>query len=152
VAGNVPPPLRVQLIPYLREMPQVKHISLFGAVRTRRDAQLAGFDDVIFTDHKGNVLEGATWNIGFIDVTGGVLWPAGEFLAGVTMELLKSLGYNRSGVIGLPDLSSMQAAFATNTSVGVRPIIAVGDIQWPAEHPMLELLRKHYADIPTDAV
>lgn len=150
-AANPAPPMRVQSTAYEREMPEVKHVGLFGALRTRRDAQLAGFDDVLFTTHDGEILEGATWNIGFIQ-SDKVIWPAGDCLAGVTMDLLKSCGHDATARVGLADLGDMEAAFATNTSVGVRPISGINDTSWPTDHPALEALRRQYAEIPTDAL
>ncbi len=45
-----PGPLRLRSAIYCRDMPEVKHIGLFGALRHRRAAQLDGYDDVVFTD------------------------------------------------------------------------------------------------------
>jgi branched-subunit amino acid aminotransferase/4-amino-4-deoxychorismate lyase len=150
-ADNPAPPMRVQSTVYRREIPTAKHVGLFGAMHARRDAQLAGFDDVLFTDDSGNVLEGATWNIGFIQ-DGKVVWPSGDSLAGVTMDLIKTCGHTNTATVNLADLPAMQAAFATNTSVGVRPVSAVNATEWPVDHPALEALRKEYADIPADAL
>jgi hypothetical protein len=41
----------------------------------------------------------------------------------------------------------MPTAFATNAVVGIRPI---NGIEWLAEHPVIDLLRKQYADIPPE--
>lgn len=125
-AAQPTPPMRVQSTAYEREMPEVKHVGLFGALRTRRNAQLAGFDDVLFTTQDGEILEGATWNIGFIQ-SDKVIWPAGNCLPGVTMHLLKACGHDTTATVGLANLGDMEAAFATNTSVGVRPISGVND-------------------------
>ncbi|WP_179120219.1 hypothetical protein [Streptomyces tsukubensis] len=46
----------------------------------------------------------------------------------------------------------MAAAFATNTSVGVRAISAVGDTEFPVEHPLLSRLRAIYLSIPGEAL
>jgi len=42
------PPLRLQSAPYCRELPEVKHVGLFGALRCRRVAQRNGFDDALY--------------------------------------------------------------------------------------------------------
>lgn len=44
----------------------------------------------------------------------------------------------------------MQAAFATNTSIGVRPIAAIDGIAFDAGHPILAILAKHYLETPLD--
>jgi len=59
------PPLRVQAVRYERDLPDVKHVGLFGQLWHRRAAQLNGYDDALFTDPESYVSEGATWNIGF---------------------------------------------------------------------------------------
>jgi branched-subunit amino acid aminotransferase/4-amino-4-deoxychorismate lyase len=46
----------------------------------------------------------------------------------------------------------MQAAFATNTSVGVRAISAVGNVQLTDDHPILDTLRKEYDEIPAERI
>lgn len=42
----------------------------------------------------------------------------------------------------------MDAVFATNAAVGIRPVSAIDGIQWLTEHPILDTLRKQYADTP----
>jgi branched-subunit amino acid aminotransferase/4-amino-4-deoxychorismate lyase len=46
----------------------------------------------------------------------------------------------------------MIAAFATNTTVGVRPISSVDDITFPADHPILTELQDEYLKIPTESL
>jgi branched-subunit amino acid aminotransferase/4-amino-4-deoxychorismate lyase len=139
-AASDPPPLRVQSRLYMRDMPLVKHIGLFGTLAQRREAQLNGFDDALFVDELGNVSEGPTWNIGFIR-DDEVVWPDAAVLPGVTMRLLKGVlpaGKNTS--INLIDLKSMHAAFATNVTVGVRSISNIDDTNF-SESESLTTLR-----------
>lgn len=144
------PPLRVTSANYRRESPAVKHVGLFGALRHRRIAQLGGFDDALFTDDDGFVLEGPTWNIGFYDGR-RVSWPDAEVLAGVTMTLLRSVHEETSvAPVTLAQIGTMHAAFATNTAVGVRAISAVDGIELPETSAVLDVLRKEYAAIPAD--
>lgn len=148
-AGALPPaPMRVQSTSYVRDLPEVKHVGLFGALRHRRNAQLNGFDDAVFTDTESYVSEGATWNIGFYDGE-QVIWPNAEVLPGVTMRLLQQV-HDRTTLapVNLTDLPRVQAAFATNTAIGVRAISAINDIEYPTGHPILETLRKEYDEIP----
>ena len=46
----------------------------------------------------------------------------------------------------------MQAAFATNTAVGVRPITAIDGVSLPGDHPIFEILRKEYEEIPAESL
>lgn len=143
-AGPLPlPPLRVKTARYQRDVAQVKHTGLFGALHHRRAAQLAGFDDALFVDPDGFVSEGGTWNVGFIDEV-GVVWPKADVLPGITMALLQELRAHTVAPVAAHALPDIQAAFATNTTIGVRAISAIDDIQFPTEHPVLIELRESF--------
>lgn len=139
------PPLRVRTARYERDAPQVKGVGLFGALRERRAAQAAGFDDVLFTDGAGAVSEGGTWNIGFVR-GGEVVWPAAEQLRGTTMELLQGLHPWRSEAVR--GAAGFEAAFATNAAAGVRAVAAVDAVRLPVAHPVVAALRAAYAALP----
>jgi branched-subunit amino acid aminotransferase/4-amino-4-deoxychorismate lyase len=141
-------PLRVRSTLYRREFPMVKHVGLFGAMLCRRNAQLNGHDDVLFTDEASFVSEGATWNIGFFDGK-RVVWPNADALPGITMRLLSQVHEDTTTApINLRHVHTMQAAFASNTTIGVRAIQSIDEAQFPANHPILDILRKEYAEIP----
>lgn len=151
--GHALPPLRLQTASYAREMPEVKHVGLFGTLRLRRAAQRAGFDDVLFTSADGTISEGATWNIGFV-TDDGIAWPDAECLPGVTMALLTEaieIPAKRQA-IKVGELDGMQAAFVTNAAVGVRPVAGIDGYEWPDSNPLLDDLKKVYEDIPTEVV
>ncbi len=152
-AAALPPPsMRVQTMGYQRDLPAVKHIGLFAALLGRRRAQLAGFDDALFVDSASFITEGATWNIGFYDGE-RVVWPTGDMLTGVTMRLLRQVHDQTVNVpVNVGDIVAMQAAFATNTAVGVRPITAIDDVALPGDHPIFEILRKEYEEIPAESL
>jgi branched-subunit amino acid aminotransferase/4-amino-4-deoxychorismate lyase len=77
----------LQAVAYLREIPAVKHIGLFGALNRRRVAQREGFDDVLLLNPDGTISEIATSNVGFVR-EGRIVWPRSEHLAGITMTLI----------------------------------------------------------------
>jgi branched-subunit amino acid aminotransferase/4-amino-4-deoxychorismate lyase len=128
----------------------VKHVGLFGALCHRRYAQLNGFDDALFVDASSFVSEGATWNIGFFDGD-QVIWPTAPILPGVTMRLLDQ-AHDRTTTqpVTLSDVPRMVAAFATNTTIGIRPIITIDDDQLRTDHPIIDILRKEYEDVPPE--
>lgn len=145
-------PLRVHAATYRRDLPNVKHVGLFGALWHRRVAQRRGYDDVLFTDKEFFVSEGATWNIGFFDGD-RVIWPKAEQLPGVTMKLLQQAHEQTSTEsVDIVRIGSMQAVFATNAAVGVRPISAIDDMVFPENHDIFECLRKEYMDIPAESL
>ncbi|MEU9115145.1 aminotransferase class IV [Streptomyces sp. NPDC048483] len=147
-AGALPlPPLRVGTVRHQREVPQVKHTGLFGALHQRRAAQEAGFDDALFVGADGLVSEGPTWNVGFVEASGAVVWPRAEVLPGVTMALLQELHGHAVAPVAAEQLPRMRAAFATNTAIGVRPIDTVDGTRLDAAHPVLVALRESYAAV-----
>ncbi|RXS83790.1 aminotransferase [Streptomyces sp. TM32] len=150
-AGAMPPPsLKAKTFTFSRDTAAVKHIGLFPQLRLRREAQRAGFDDAVFVEADGRISEGGTWNMGFIDESGVVVWPDAPVLPGVTMQLLQAAYDEKmtTAPVTLADVPRMRAAFATNTSIGVRTISALDDVQFAAEDPVLSALRDVYADIP----
>ena len=149
LAATAPlPPLRLQSAPHCRELPEVKHVGLFGALRWRRVAQRNGFDDALFTDAGAAISEAATSNIGFVDGE-RIVWPEADCLAGVTMRLINKARQADATTtpVTLSDLAGVDAVFATNAVVGVRSVSAVDGIQWSDEHPVLDILRRQYAGI-----
>ncbi|MFD4144344.1 aminotransferase class IV family protein [Streptomyces sp. NPDC058572] len=145
-----PPPFTAKTFTFTRDSAQVKHIALHPQLRLRCEAQLAGFDDAVFLEPDGRVSEGATWNLGFVDQDGTVIWPEAPVLPGTTMLLLQSLDAPKqiTAPVRLADIAKMAAAFATNTTVGVRSVGALDDVQFPLDHPVLAELRDAYAGIP----
>jgi branched-subunit amino acid aminotransferase/4-amino-4-deoxychorismate lyase len=150
-AADWPPtPMRVQSAVYRRELPEVKHVGLFGALWHRRKAELSGYDDALFVDASSFVSEGATWNIGFFDGD-RVVWPSGEILPGITMRLLKQVhDHTITAPVSYRDIPGMRAAFAVNTAIGVRAISAIDNIQLPGSDPIIDTLRKEYQEIPRE--
>ncbi|MGW0670720.1 aminotransferase class IV family protein [Streptomyces sp. NPDC002746] len=152
-AGAMPPaPLRAKSASFERDLPEVKHAGLFGALHARRAAQLAGFDDALFVGRDEYVSEGGTWNVGFIDGDGTVVWPQAPVLPGVTMALLQQGADYRTATVTLAQAKGMTAAFATNTSIGVRAVKAIDDTVLPEEHPVLSQLREKYLSIPGETL
>lgn len=146
------PALRLQSTVYCRDMPDVKHVGLFGSFRHRRIAQRNGFDDVLFTDTEGAISEAATSNIGFVDGD-RIVWPQADCLAGVTMRLISQARDEHATLpITLGQLADVDAVFATNAAVGIRSVSAIDGIQWPDEHPVVDVLRQRCAALPAELV
>ncbi|MGA5134412.1 aminotransferase class IV family protein [Streptomyces olivoreticuli] len=148
-AGALPPePLRAKSMMYERDLPEVKHVGLFGALYIRGTVQRMDFGDALFVGRDGLVSEGGTWNVGFVDQEGTVVWPAAPVLPGVTMALLQQHVEHRVATVTLEQAKGMAAAFATNTSIGVRPLSAIDDTELPVDHPVLGQLQEMYLSIP----
>ncbi|WP_167362006.1 aminotransferase class IV [Streptomyces yokosukanensis] len=126
-------PLHAKSMVYERDLPKVKHTGLFGALHTRGLAQEAGFGDALFVGRDGLVSEGGTWNVAFVDQEDTVVWPQAPVLPGVTMALLQQHAEHRVATVTLDQAKGMAAAFATNTSIGVRPLAAIDDSEFLLE-------------------
>jgi branched-subunit amino acid aminotransferase/4-amino-4-deoxychorismate lyase len=148
-----PPALRLRSVAHRRDIPGAKHVGLFENIRQRRIAQRAGFDDALFVDERSRILEGATWNIGFHDGT-QLVWPTGDRLPGVTMELVKSLGVAKSSEheLDLAAAAGYPIAFATNAAVGVRVIESLDGIRYDTAAAALEDLSHRYLAMPGEEV
>lgn len=141
------PPLRVRSVRYVRDLPEVKSVGLFGALRHRRASQLAGYDDALFVDADGAVSEGGTWNLGLVR-DGDPVWPVAAYLPGTTLELLRGLRPGRSERVAVTGLDGFEAAFATNAAIGVRPIAAVDGVRFAPDHPLVAELAAAYEALP----
>ena len=149
--GGSLPALRLQSVNHQRDLAAVKHVGLFSTLWHRRKAQRSGYDDVLFVDSAGRVCEGSTWNIGFCDGE-RILWPEADWLPGVTMTLLNQshAGVVATEPVSLDRLPSLQAAFATNASVGVRPIAAIDGHSWATDHAAVPILCNEYNEVPPE--
>lgn len=148
-AGELPPPpLNAMSVRYERDLPEVKHCGLFGALHARRTARLRDFDDALFFGADNHVTEGGTWNVGFIDENGTIVWPEGPVLPGVTAALLQQRTEYKVAPVTLDEAKAMPVAFATNTSIGVRALSAIDDTHMVVEHPVLSALREMYLSVP----
>lgn len=141
------PPLRAKTVAFQRDTPEVKHAGLFSPLHYRASAKKAGFDDVLFTDPTStNVSEGSTWNVGFISADGMVVWPDAAVLPGVTMALLRGANDRHvARAMPLDEIGHMRSAFATNASMGVRPISAIDDHHFDSDHAAIAELQQAYA-------
>ena len=152
VSPDVLPPLKVCTVPYERETPWIKHIGLYGSLAVRRQAQRSGFDDAIFVARDGRLSEGVTWNLGYV-IGGEPHWTDAEVLPGVTARLVDDAhGSLPVRVLHEEALGQIEAVFATNTSVGVRPISVINENAYTPEHPVLRKLRDEYAMVEAEAI
>jgi branched-subunit amino acid aminotransferase/4-amino-4-deoxychorismate lyase len=132
-------------------MPDVKHVGLFSCLQRRRIAQRNGFDDVLFIDAEATIAEAATSNVGFVDGD-RIVWPQADCLSGVTMRLIYQAQDEHATTvpITLEQLADVDAVFATNAAAGIRSVTAIEHLHWPAEHPVVSLLRKQYVNLPAE--
>ncbi|MFI5677034.1 aminotransferase class IV [Streptomyces cellulosae] len=103
----------------------------------------------MFVEPDGRISEGGTWNLGFVDQDGTVIWPETPVLPGTTM-LLRCLDAPKqiTAPVRLADVPNMAAAFATNVTIGVRSVSTLDDVKFSQDHPVLAALRDAYVAIP----
>ncbi|WP_327682306.1 aminotransferase class IV [Kitasatospora sp. NBC_00458] len=149
----VPGPLRVRTAAYRRELPEVKHVGLFGLLHHRRQAQLAGYDDALLVDPDGHITEGATWNLALYDGRELVL-PDAAALPGVTEALLAGAhrGPQRRERVAPTGLDRFVAAVALNAGAGVRPVAAIDGTAFDPAHPVVAELRAAYEGIEAEEI
>ena len=125
-------PLRLHAVCHERVLPKIKHVGTFGLFHAWREARIAGFDDVVFTNADGEVSEGSIWNIGFWDGQ-RVIWPSAPALPGITLQLLDA-GLRACGIetvicpVFLDHIERFRCAFTMNSG-SVGPMIASIDSQ-----------------------
>lgn len=147
-------PQRLQSCRHTRPLAHLKHLATLPLLHARRTARAAGFDDALLVDAADQVLEGALWNIGFVDAEGAIVWPQGDALRGVTERLLRA-GLDDAGrsqriaPVQLAACVDFQAAFACNSS-GLWPLASI-DGQAFAGHPAIpDALESILAAVPWD--
>ncbi|WP_092778934.1 aminotransferase class IV [Actinokineospora terrae] len=153
VTTSAPPaetgPLKVRTAGYQRDLPQVKHVGTFGLFYQRRLARRAGFDDVLFIGGDGQVSEGSTWNVCFLDEDGTLVVPTAPALPGIALGLIQS-GVARTGakVVARPvqvgELPGFRAAFATNALAPVRAISRVDEVEYKVDEDATARLARAY--------
>lgn len=139
-------PLRVRSGAWQRPLPHLKHVGMFALHHHRRQAVLAGWDDVLLVggeDADAPICEGSVWNIGFWDGQ-GVVWPQAPALRGTGERLLQE-GLAVQGVaqqirpLALSEVAGFRAAFAVNAN-GVRAIGAIDGAAYAEAPELVRLL------------
>jgi branched-subunit amino acid aminotransferase/4-amino-4-deoxychorismate lyase len=149
-------PLRLRSFVYQRALAHIKHVGTFPLFHYRRLAQLAGYDDALFVGADGAVAEGSVWNIGWCNA-GQVVWPDGPMLRGTAMQLI-GIGMTRRGSpprthrISLADLADLGTPFATNSSMPVRRIASINDVEFPDSDTALDAVAAAYTSNPWESV
>ena len=137
-------PLRVKSFPFLRPLPQLKHVGTFPLFHHRRLALDAGFDDALFVTPTGGISEGSVWNIGVWD-GGQMVWPEAPALRGTAERLLQA-ALERQGVeqvvrpVLVQELQAFPGAFACNAS-GIQPIASIDETSFEIGHEWMARLR-----------
>jgi len=104
-------------------------------LQAREDARSLGFDEALFVDLNGVLLEGAATNV-FAVLKGELLTPPlqGGILPGVVRGLILRNWAQREAKehsLSLETLKAANEVFVTNALLGVMPVVAIDDQAYP---------------------
>jgi branched-subunit amino acid aminotransferase/4-amino-4-deoxychorismate lyase len=135
-----------------RELSRHKTLNYLEHARAKRAAVAAGFDDALWIDERGVVLEGATTNV-FAVLDGEVLTPDEKagLLPGVARRVLLGLAETdapavRTATLTEEMLESAQEVFVTNALMGVMSVRAWGQREYDlAKIPVTQAMARLFA-------
>lgn len=132
----------VSSVEHERELAEVKSTALLTQVRLRREAQLAGHDDVLFR-RGDDVLEGATWTV-LCWRDGEVVTPGDGVLPSTTAKQLgvvaEQLGWTfRVRPVAFAELRAADLVLAASVN---NPARAIGRLDGESLTPHRELLEQ----------
>lgn len=110
--------------------------------------QKMGFDDVLFCDESGNILELSTSNIFFVDNNKLFLPKENErILDGVCknkiLKIANDLGLEvNQKDINLKDIANFQFSFSSNSFVGMRAIKKIDDVHFMEKNDLFEKIKE----------
>ncbi|MDN5727150.1 MAG: aminotransferase class IV, partial [Propionibacteriales bacterium] len=149
-------PMTLDVVPYERHLPGVKHVGEVAKTQYLRRARARGFDDAAFVDANGRLSEATIWNLAFTDGH-SVIWPEAAKLDGVTMRILQRQ-LARSGVeqvtrpVRPAELDeSLSAVLMNSWSPGI-PVARIGEHTLGNADGLVRLLADAYAAEPALAV
>ena len=133
-----------------------KTLNYLENIRARRAALAAGYDEALFIDTTGEVIEGAGTNL-FIVRDGVALTPplASGPLPGIARaQVLALLGYARARetVITTADLLAATEVFVTNALLGVMPVSRIDERALPIPQPFTSDLQAAYRTRETQSL
>lgn len=124
--------LSAVVVPWARELPDVKAVSYLAATVAREHARAQGADEALLTDADGRVLEGSASNV-FAVIDGRLVTPptSAGLLAGVTRDVILDVARHQGVEVeerpfAVDDLVSADEAFLTATTREVMPLVRLG--------------------------
>ncbi len=128
---------RVHIVSTARDgvVHEMKSLAYLEKLLARRAAQRAGYDDAVFVDPAGNLLEGAGSNL-FVVIGGKLLTPpAHNILPGVARSVVLecAAGGAEERTITPELFGAATEVFLTNAVMGVMPVAEMGDRRFEVE-------------------
>ena len=146
--------LHVRTTAAVRQLYDVKTISMLDQIVARRQAHIDGFDDVLFIEHD-TVLEGTTWNVTlFNNTTMTATTPTGALLEGVTAALLGTtatmLGYaHERRPVKTAEMFTANLVVASNVTNPTRYVASCDQTGVKHDITLLNELHATFRSLPT---
>ncbi len=117
-----------------------------NSILAKREAKQRGFDEALFTDRAGNVVECTGANV--FMVKGGVITAVEhpDALPGITRDTLLALSGARARTVSLAELLDADEVFACGTAAEVAPISQIEQREY-GENPVSRALAAQYQRI-----
>lgn len=149
-------PMRLKTVVFERLLPHLKHADTLALTLHTRQAAASGFDDALFVSAAGTVNEATIWNIAFED-SGGVVWPQGPALSGVTERLIRqgltSLDQPwRAADVHTDELSRFTGAALMNAWTPSQAVSSIDGTSFTGSAALVERLARSYAAVTPEAV
>lgn len=125
--------IKVLTIRLCRPLPSLKSLSYISAVVAYQEALRKGYDEALYLDKGGCILEGTNFNFAIIRNT-KLIVPKGGLLGGMTMGIVMRLAPEcdlkviRRG-IKYSELKSADEAFITSATREIMPVVRVDRIK-----------------------
>lgn len=148
--NETPKSIQVVTSTVMRALPQVKTTNYLPAVMGMQKAQKQGFQDALYVNEKGELLEGMTSNLFF--VKGGKLYTddSDQIIKGVTRSVLLDIAKDLMPIelrsITLAELTNCEEAFFTSSTKDLLPIVQIDEqvIGQGSSGPWTLCLRSHF--------
>lgn len=140
------------VVPWARELPQIKAVSHLAGALARREARRLGAEEALLTDSGGMVLEGSYSNL-FAVIGGGLVTPplGAGILPGVTravtLEVASELGVPVvERPLAVAELLEAEEAFLTASTRELVPLVEVAGVPLGTGRPgpMTAVLHEGY--------
>ena len=132
-----------------RQNPNAKVLNTEARNRANNTIAEKKLFEVLLTDHNGYITEGSRSNVFFIKDNAVITPPAGDVLMGITRNnIIKLCKENKINIleqkVHLNDVSNMDAAFLSGTSLKILPISCIEGKTINHQHQLLEKLKSLY--------
>lgn len=136
---HIPPPsryynegMRLCTTNSLRILPSIKTTNYMPAIFGMKKAKEAGFDDALYVNDRGEILEGTTSNVFFFK-NDTLITPDADIVKGVTRSVFLELAKEKFPIerrsIHIDEIDDCSEAFLTSSIKGGVPLVQIDDKQ-----------------------